>query len=165
MRSTLRTLTAKRKGKRMKPTITWLLVANGTEAKIYENTGPNKGLTALSEHGKEREALKTSEIVANDRGRTFTSAGDGRSAMEQQTDPDDVEHQKFSREVAEHLNMAAQDKKFDRLIIAAPPQSLGEMRKHFNKHLEEKLEDDVPKDLTNIPTADLPDYFKNMVVF
>ncbi len=67
--------------------------------------------------------------------------------------------------MVDHLNRAAQDNKFDRLIIAAPPQSLGEMRKHFNKHLEEKLEDDVPKDLTNIPTADLPNYFKNMVVF
>ena len=31
----------------MKPTITWLLVANGTEAKVYENTGPNKGLTPM----------------------------------------------------------------------------------------------------------------------
>ncbi|MCF4098947.1 host attachment protein [Maritalea mediterranea] len=149
----------------MKPTITWLLVANGTEAKIFENTGPNKGLTPLTDQGRQREALKTSEIVANDRGRTFTSAGDGRSAMEQQTDPDDVEHEKFSREVADHLNRAAQENKFDRLIIAAPPKSLGEMRQHFNKHLEQKLEDDVPKDLTNIPTADLPDYFKNMVVF
>ncbi|AVX03935.1 hypothetical protein MXMO3_01405 [Maritalea myrionectae] len=149
----------------MKPIITWLLVANGTEAKVYENTGPNKGLTPLSDHEHAREALKTGDIVANDRGRTFPSAGEGRSAMEQQTDPDDVEHQKFSREVAEHMNKAAQEKKFDRLIIAAPPQSLGEMRKHFNKHLEEKLHDDVPKDLTNIATADLPSYFKNMVVF
>lgn len=149
----------------MKPTVTWLLVTNGTEAKLYENTGPNKGLTPLSDQAHEREALKTSEIVANSRGRTFNSKGEGRAAMEQQTDPDKIEHEKFSREVADHLNKAAQEKKFDRLIIAAPPQSLGEMRKHFNKHLEEKLEDDIPKDLTNIPANELPDYLKNMVVF
>jgi protein required for attachment to host cells len=149
----------------MKPTTTWLVVANGTEVKIYENSGPNKGLEALPNINLKRKARKTSEIVVNERGRSFSSAGDGRSAMEQQTDPADYEHEQFSKTVAEELNQAALDNKFDRIIVAAPPQTLGEMRQFFDKHIEEKLEADVPKDLTNLPKEKLPEYFKDIAAF
>ncbi|QNE05845.1 host attachment protein [Croceicoccus marinus] len=51
----------------------------------------------------------------------------------------DLEELAHAAAAAEWLNRAALDKMFDRLAIVADPKSLGEMRRHYHKALEEVL--------------------------
>ena len=45
----------------MKPVVTWVLVADGNQAKVFEHGGPGKGLTAVEGLQFEQEALKASQ--------------------------------------------------------------------------------------------------------
>src|SRR6218665_1687876 len=65
----------KHKESAMKPTVTWIVIADGNEAKIFEHRGPGKGLQAVPDMHFEQAPLKASEIMADKPGRSFSSAG------------------------------------------------------------------------------------------
>ena len=44
---------------------------------------------------------------------------------------------------------------YEKLIIVAPPGTLGEMRKHYHKEVESRLAGEIAKDLVNHPIADI----------
>ena len=74
----------------MKPVVTWVVVADGTQARVFENAGPGKGLHPVDGLRLEIEPLQASEIMADKPGRSFSSVGSGRSAMEYTSDPVEV---------------------------------------------------------------------------
>jgi protein required for attachment to host cells len=45
------------------------------------------------------------------------------------------------------LNGEAQAGRITSLVVIAPPRALGEMRRHYTRHLEDVLLKDLPKDL------------------
>ena len=49
----------------MKPTRSWIVVADGAQARILENTGPGKGLTALPGEKMQESHAPTREINAD----------------------------------------------------------------------------------------------------
>src|SRR5215216_5292259 len=106
----------------MKAKVTWIVIADGNQAKIFEHDGPGKGLKPLKDLRFEQEPLKAQEIMADKPGRSFTSAGPGsRSSMEYSSDPVQVRERKFVEKLAAVLNQKQQEHKFDRLVIAAAP--------------------------------------------
>ena len=52
---------------------------------------------------------------------------------------------------------------FDRLIIAADPTALGNLRGALDAELDKAIVAEVPKDLTNVPLPDLPRHFDGML--
>ena len=66
----------------MKPIVTWVLLADGAQAKVFEHGGPGKGLTPVRDLLFEEEPLQAREIMADKPGRSFSSVGRGRSAIE-----------------------------------------------------------------------------------
>ena len=80
----------------MKPTRTWIVIADGDQAKIFEHDGPGKGLRAVKDVQLEQEHLKASDIMADKPGRSMSSAGPGaRSAVEYHTDPVEMRERRF----------------------------------------------------------------------
>lgn len=59
-----------------------------------------------------------------------------------------LEEDKFAAETAELLRKRALNNDFDTLIIVAPPKTLGELRKHYHKEVENRLTGEIDKDLT-----------------
>ncbi len=59
-----------------------------------------------------------------------------------------LEEDRFAAETAELLKKRAHANDFETLIIIAPPKTLGELRKHYDKALESRLAGEVDKDLT-----------------
>ena len=53
--------------------------------------------------------------------------------------------------VAEALNHMALTNKLEALMVVAAPKTLGQLRKHWHKALEEKLVGEIAKDLTGRP--------------
>lgn len=70
-----------------------------------------------------------------------------RGSMEE-TDYHQLEEDRFAAEVAEMLNQRALTNGLDTLIVAAPPQTLGELRRHYHKELQARLAGEIGKDLT-----------------
>jgi protein required for attachment to host cells len=148
----------------MKPTVTWVLLADGSQAKVFKHSGPGTGLTPVEDLLFEEEALQAREIMSDRPGRSFSSVGSGRSAMEPSTDP--VEHREatFVKSVATELDRQYQQSAFSRLIIAAAPTALGTIRGALSKGLKDAVVAEEPKDLTNMPTPQLEKHFDKMLV-
>lgn len=147
----------------MKAKTTWILVADGAQAKVFEHTGPGKGLRIIEDLQFEQQPLQAQEIMADRPGRSFASAGSARSAMEYSSDPVAVRERRFVENVAEELDKHLQKGAFDRLIVAAAPTALGDLRPAFSKALKETIVGELPKDLTNIPTSKLEAHFSDML--
>lgn len=147
----------------MKPTVTWVLVTNGGQARILENAGPGKGLVPVKGLAFEDSHLKAQDIVTDRPGRSFSSVGHGRSAMEPKTNPVDQREAEFVRALADVLEEKRGEGAFSRLIIAAAPNALGDLRPALSEGVRKTIISELPKDLTNIPTADLGKHFDGIL--
>jgi len=148
----------------MKPIITWIVIADGDQAKIFEHDGPGKGLRALKDLQFEQEHLKAQEIMADKPGRGHSSASPGaRSSMEYSSNPVHVRERRFVERLADVLNEKQQQGKFDRLVIAAAPTALGDIRPALSDQVKETILAEMPKDLTNVPMPKLAQHFDGLI--
>lgn len=136
--------------------ITWIAVADGEKALIFTNddTAEQPYLNIVGK--RELDNPPTREQAANRRGR-FNDAGAGgaqRSAV-QDTDWHEFEKTRFAKEFAETLNRAALANQYDRLVLFAPPQALGDLRQELHQETEQRLAYTEPKDYTNHPVDEI----------
>lgn len=54
-------------------------------------------------------------------------------------------------------------RRFDRVILVAPPAFLGDLRQVLPKDLKDKVADEVTSDLTNTPEQDLPPHLRDIL--
>lgn len=147
----------------MKPTVTWVLLADGAQAKVFAHSGPGTGLTPVQDLLFEEEPLQAREIMSDKPGRSFSSNGSGRSSMEYSSDPVQVREARFVKSVAEALDRKYQQSAFSRLIIAAAPTALGDLRGVLSNGLKDAVIAEMPKDLTNLPTPQLEKHFGDLL--
>lgn len=148
----------------MKPTVTWVLIADGAQARVLEYWGPSKGLVQIEGLKFEDAHLRNRQIMADRPGRAYSSAGFGRSAMEQRTDPSDYREAEFLRSVADLINRKCVAGAFRKLVIVAPPQALGELRRFLSSATMEKVTAEIAKDLTTVPILQLGKHFEGALV-
>jgi len=80
--------------------------------------------------------------------------GTHKSAFDE-TDFHRLAKTEFAAGVADRLNKAALEHAFDRIIIIAPPVTLGELRLRYHSELEKKIVAEIDKDLTKHPVEDI----------
>ena len=61
------------------------------------------------------------------------------------------------------LNAKQQAGEFDRLVIAAAPAALGDIRPALSDEVKETILAEMPKDLTNIPIPKLAEHFDGLL--
>jgi protein required for attachment to host cells len=107
----------------------WIVVANSGAADIYSADSANARpeLWRHLEHAGSRS--KGSDLVSDRPGRSFDSAGQGRHAMETRHTPKEVESENFARELGELLEHGRVKSLYEELILVAPPDFLGQLRK------------------------------------
>lgn len=66
-----------------------------------------------------------------------------------------LEEDRFAAEAADILKRRAFANDYEKLIVIAPPHTLGELRKHYHKEVESRLVGEIDKDLTGHPIADI----------
>jgi protein required for attachment to host cells len=148
----------------MKATKTWIVVADGDQAKIFEHDGPGKGLHPIKDLSLEQEHLKARDIMADKPGRAFSSAGPGsRSAVDYRSDPVEVRERRFVERLAEVLDQRRRDGAFDRLVIAAAPAALGDLRPALSDEVKDAILAELPKDLTNLPIPKLAEHLDGVI--
>ncbi|MGD1879033.1 MAG: host attachment protein [Kiloniellaceae bacterium] len=147
----------------MKATRSWIVIADGAQARILENTGPGKGLTPLPAEERHQDLRPSRDINADRPGRTHDRMGPGRHAMEPPSDPHREEKRHFATELAGRLNAAAQKQSYDRLVLVAPAKTLGDLRQALSKEAAAKVEGELSKDLIQIADQDLPDHLNAVI--
>lgn len=147
----------------MKKTITWVLIADGAQARILEHTGPGKGLKQVEGLDWSQEALSNKDIVSDRPGSRGGGGSHGPSGMEPRTDPVQHRETEFVKTVAATLDRQHQQGKFDRLVIAAAPIALGDLRKAISASVQKTVVAELNKDLTNLPTAQLDQHLDGIL--
>lgn len=132
----------------------WVMVGDGEKALFFRNKGDGFHLKLEVVDMLEQENPKTREQGTDRPGRAFASVGTHRSAMDE-TNWHKLEKHRFAREIADALYTAAHRGRYSKLIIAAPPMILGDIRKALHKEVSEKVVAEISKDLTNMPKNEI----------
>jgi protein required for attachment to host cells len=144
---------------------TWILIADAAHARVLETYGPGKPLIAVPDFEMRADLPRSHDLGTERPGRTHESAGTARHAIEPRTNPHKQLEHDFTVLVAQRLNAAAAAKSFDRLVIAAPPAMLGDLRHALHKQTLDRVAAEVPKDLVKIADLDLRSHFANVIAF
>ena len=147
----------------MKPIKTWILIADGARGRVLENDGPGKGVQQVEgcDYRASHEADR--EINADRPCRTHDSAGHGRHAMEASASPHRIAKADFARTLLGDLERKLAAGAFDRLVIIAPPKTLGDMRQHMSGSLKACLIGEIHKDLTQVPNDAIAPHLENVL--
>jgi protein required for attachment to host cells len=139
----------------MKPTTTWILIADGARGRLFANRGPGKGLELLDEN-LDADHRATHDIVDDRLGRTYESAGESRHAISPRHDPHRELKRDFAVRLAKMLDQRWMEHAYDRLVLVAPPSALGDLREALSDHVRGLVRAELDKDLTKTPVAELP---------
>jgi protein required for attachment to host cells len=143
--------------------MTWILVADGARARVLASEGPGKGLTDAFDRDFVGNKALMREMVSDKPGRTQGSADSSHHVMESKTEWHRFEKQQFAKRMAELLEKAAMADAFDRLVLVAPPQALGDLRAELGRHAQKKVTGELDKDLTHVALGDLPQHLTEIV--
>lgn len=110
---------------------TWIVIANGGTVRLLRNAG---NATAVQLHEEPAPALDAAD--------TGPSGSQPQSA--------DIGEASFNRQLALWLNKQALEHRFEHLVLAADPTSMGELRPQLHKEVSARTRVEVTKDWTNL---------------
>ncbi len=130
---------------------TWVVVAESSRARIFQAESRLKPMKEIEGLAHPESRARVLDINADNAGRAFDSAGQGRHAMENEVDPKKHEAEMFAKQIADHLDKARAKGEFEALIVIAPPEFLGLLRKHVNPVTTKTMAKAVSKNLVREP--------------
>jgi len=144
----------------MKKKVTWILVADGSRARVLVNDGIGKGLQTAINGEMTHDLPPTRELGSDRPGRGGQRATGNRHAFEPHVDWHRFEKEKFSKAMATILDAAAERNAFDRLVLVAPPRTLGDLRSALGAKSRARVHAEIDKDLTHVAIRDLPEHLE-----
>lgn len=130
--------------------VTWIVVANGARAQILQQNRKGNGLHEALPFGLIGRNLPTRECVSDRPGVVYDRRGHASHAMAPRIDAHRYEKLQFARALAEELVKGAETNAFRRLVLVAPPQTLGDLRGLLPDRVRSLVQAEIPKDLTHL---------------
>lgn len=131
--------------------MTWIVVADSSAARIFgtdEPTGPLSELEAMT-HPEGRMLAR--ELTSDLPGRAFDSAGQGRHIMESEVGPRQQAAIDFANFLAKRLDKARVMREVERLVLVAPPDFLGLLRKAISVELQRLVVLELDRNYVKLP--------------
>jgi protein required for attachment to host cells len=141
----------------------WVIVCDGRKALVLENAGDEKFLNLKTREVFDHPDEKTSELGTGAPGRSFSSVGHGRSAVEQ-TDWHTLEEEKFLKTLAGHLDAEVKAGRAKAIVLIAPPRALGVLRPAYSHDLRKALTAEIDKDLVSMPLHEIEKHLAGVTV-
>ena len=126
----------------MLPNGALVAVADGEKLNLFRNTGDESDLKL--------KEMNVGEVDTDNR-----SAGARRQSSAANPDGSQSDEDSFAAGIADILNKKVLSNQASHLVVIAAPRTLGEMRKHYHKQLENALVGEVAKDLTGHSLQDI----------
>jgi protein required for attachment to host cells len=133
----------------------WALVADAQRARILERPSPAGVWTERAEEELRQDNPPSRDQGSDRPGRTQESVGMARHAVEPRQDPHDAAKAAFARHLAERLEAAARQGRYDRLLLVAPPAFLGLLRAALGDAARRRLHGSLDKDVAHAALADI----------
>jgi protein required for attachment to host cells len=140
-------------GRRLKHGV-WVLVADGEKALFLRNEGDAEYPNLQVVREIREDNPPTREQGTDRPGRLSDGPTAHRSAVED-VDWHRIAKERFADEIAERLYLMAHRGDFGHILLVAPPQVLGAMRKKLHKEVEERVVGEESKTLTGHAISDI----------
>ncbi len=134
----------------------WIVVADGSRARIFERRAVNGPLTEIESFENPIARLKPSDLLTDSAGqqkRSGTSVA--RGAIEASSLPDEVEEDRFANRLASQLGDAANRGSYSDLVIMAAPRFLGTLRSGLPPAARNRVVVEMAKNFTTAPAAEI----------
>lgn len=147
---------------------TWILSANAGRARIFSEDDPAEPLHEVEDMVNEAVRLRTSETETDELGPTAATnsahniggsegagfahnakAGAPNKQYQPNQTPAEHEAELFARDIAKYLLDAHRDGRYEKLVISASPQFLGELRIHLDAQIKPLIKLELNKDYTH----------------
>lgn len=139
---------------------TWVLAADGSRARIFEISEADGHLHEIEDMFNPAGRALDQEINAEPKDR-FYGKGDGVGhTTEADPEPAQKEAERFSKRVADHLDHCRNEHRFDKLRVVAAPRMLGLIREKLSKEVQKMVEEEIPKDVSNLKEHEMEAYLK-----
>jgi protein required for attachment to host cells len=147
----------------MKPVRTWIHIADGGRARVLINEGPGKGIREIEGLAFEADHRASRNIFTDRPGRAFESTSPTRHGMQPKSDPHREAKRGFATILANMLREKLDEGRYDRLILVAPPATLGDLREELSGRVAAMVVGEVAKDLTKVPPSALGDHLRDVI--
>ena len=127
-----------------------VVVSESSRARVFEMVNPNTPLTEIRDMVHPESRAHAQELTSDLPGRSFDSHGQGRHAMETTVDVKEQESILFAEQVADFINAECDEKRLDRLYLAAPPHFLGLLRKRLGNEAKHHIARQISKNLVTM---------------
>jgi protein required for attachment to host cells len=137
-------------------TTTWIVAADSSRARFLQVAGRERRLTEIEDLLNPAGRMDDRELTTDATPR-FHGTGGPASDREE---PSAHEHETelFAKRIAEHLDKARTQQRYDKLYLVAPPKFLGLLRKKLDKEVEKRVVDEIDKDLSWFDPRDIARY-------
>lgn len=141
---------------------TWVVVADGERARIFEAQGAAGPLVEIACLVHEETRAAERELASDKPGRIAGGQGQGAHGLEEPHHFKAREAERFARQVSAHLEAAAREDCYQHLVVCAAPRFLGHLRRVLPRLVQGRLSREIHKDLAHIADpaalrAHLPD--------
>lgn len=126
---------------------TYVLVADSEKALFLENTVDGDDPYLQVRRKDEQDNPPDREQSANRPGRFNDGPSVHRSAVAD-TDWHELAKERFARDLSEKLYEMAHRGEFEKLVLVAAPEVLGELRKNLHKEVSDRVIGEISKNLT-----------------
>ena len=142
--------------------ITWILAADSSRARIFELQDMQDHLQEIEDFTNPAGRMDEKELRSDPYGR-FYGQGGRYQANTGEPDQSRQEHaaELFSKRVSEFLDHACSEHRYDKLCLIAYPKFLGLMRSNFSKQVQQRVEEEVSKDISGLEARDIEEYVRN----
>ncbi|VCU58952.1 Bll7960 protein [Tritonibacter mobilis] len=133
---------------------TFILVTDSEKALLLENITDAQDPHFEVRKKEEQENPSDREQSANRPGRKQDTGVGQRSALDD-TDWHELAKERFADDIADLLYERAHRGKLGPVIIVASPQLLGDLRPKLHKEVQDLIQGEIPKTLTNHPITEI----------
>lgn len=130
------------------------MIADGGSCRIFRSD-ENLDRFALV-HALENEERPDPDALGP-RGSTRAAPGGARSAYDRHTDPHDMARRRFADRVADVVSEAFGTRRYERLVLAAPPKFLGDLRASLPRRVTDDVVATIGRDFAHVPAHELPE--------
>jgi protein required for attachment to host cells len=134
---------------------TWILVADGSRARLFEQERPDDGrLAQLQSWANPALRLRAESLAVRNMGRA-SKGHTGTVTFEPRTSLKEREHDRFAHELAQHLADGVRGGRCDALVLIASNSMLGAIRHALTAQAAKRVQWSAAVDLTRLDGREL----------
>ncbi|WP_038073318.1 host attachment protein [Thioclava pacifica] len=141
---------------------TWVVIADGEKALFLENVADTVHPELVVQRIDAQEN-PSDRAQGSDRPGRMADTGPGHRSALEETDWHELAKMRFADDLAETLLRMVQQGRIERLVLAAAPRILGEVRRSLHKSVADILVAEIDKTLTNHPIDEIEKLVKDEI--